>query len=93
MNRQIPPRHHTIRRQQNHLKNHDHEPPSQSWGKLTQYGSWSRSRSFAEKPELNDVLRTYSGLRALLGAARRGLLGSITELIDGRQGGRWRGAT
>lgn len=35
-----------------------------------------------------DVLRTYSGHRALPEAARRGLLDSIAELIDGRYGGR-----
>ncbi|MFE6767119.1 class I SAM-dependent methyltransferase [Streptomyces sp. NPDC057689] len=38
--------------------------------------------------EYLDVLRTYSGHRALPDAARRGLLSSIAELIDGRYGGR-----
>jgi SAM-dependent methyltransferase len=35
-----------------------------------------------------DVLRTYSGHRALAPAARAGLLGCIAALIDGRYGGR-----
>ncbi|MGQ4355480.1 class I SAM-dependent methyltransferase [Streptomyces drozdowiczii] len=38
--------------------------------------------------EYLDVLRTYSGHRALPDAARRGLLDSVAELIDGRYGGR-----
>lgn len=38
--------------------------------------------------EYLDVLRTYSGHRALPEAARRGLLAAIGELIDGRYGGR-----
>ncbi|KOV67518.1 class I SAM-dependent methyltransferase [Streptomyces sp. MMG1121] len=35
-----------------------------------------------------DVLRTYSGHRALAEAARNGLLGCVAGLIDGRYGGR-----
>lgn len=35
-----------------------------------------------------DVLRTYSGHRALPSAARQGLLGCVAGLIDGRYGGR-----
>ncbi|SEE78837.1 Methyltransferase domain-containing protein [Streptomyces sp. 2131.1] len=38
--------------------------------------------------EYLDVLRTYSGHRALPDTARRGLLDAIAELIDGRYGGR-----
>ncbi|MYS39621.1 methyltransferase family protein [Streptomyces sp. KhCrAH-43] len=38
--------------------------------------------------EYLNVLRTYSGHRALPNAARRGLLDSVAELIDGRYGGR-----
>ncbi|MFF4019342.1 class I SAM-dependent methyltransferase [Streptomyces sp. NPDC001843] len=38
--------------------------------------------------EYLDVLRTYSGHRALPEAARSGLLGCIARLIDGRYGGR-----
>lgn len=37
--------------------------------------------------EYLDVLRTYSGHRALPEDARRGLLDSIAELIDERHGG------
>lgn len=39
-------------------------------------------------PEYLDVLRTYSGHRALPDAARNGLLACIARLIDGRYGGR-----
>lgn len=39
-------------------------------------------------PEYLDVLRTYSGHRALPEAARHGLLASIADLIDGGYGGR-----
>ncbi|MFE7573300.1 class I SAM-dependent methyltransferase [Streptomyces sp. NPDC057521] len=39
-------------------------------------------------PQYLDVLRTYSGHRALPEPARRGLLDSIAELIDGQYGGR-----
>jgi SAM-dependent methyltransferase len=38
--------------------------------------------------EYLDVLRTYSGHRALPPAAREGLLGCVAGLIDGRYGGR-----
>lgn len=38
--------------------------------------------------EYLDVLRTYSGHRALPSAARQGLLGCVAGLIDGRYGGR-----
>ncbi|MGW1184080.1 class I SAM-dependent methyltransferase [Streptomyces drozdowiczii] len=38
--------------------------------------------------EYLDVLRTYSGHRALPDTARRGLLDAIAELIDGQYGGR-----
>ena len=38
--------------------------------------------------EYLELLRTYSGTRALPDAARNGLLGSIAGLIDGRYGGR-----
>jgi SAM-dependent methyltransferase len=38
--------------------------------------------------EYLDVLRTYSGHRALPKAARRGLLGCVAALVDGRYGGR-----
>ncbi|MDN0199420.1 class I SAM-dependent methyltransferase [Streptomyces sp. S.PNR 29] len=37
--------------------------------------------------EYLELLRTYSGHRALPDAARSGLLGSIADLIDGRYGG------
>ncbi|WNI15314.1 class I SAM-dependent methyltransferase [Actinacidiphila sp. ITFR-21] len=39
-------------------------------------------------PEYLDLLRTYSGHRALPEAARRGLLAAIADLIDGRHDGR-----
>ncbi|MEV6962072.1 class I SAM-dependent methyltransferase [Streptomyces sp. NPDC051207] len=39
-------------------------------------------------PEYLDLLRTYSGHRALPEAARNGLLACIAGLIDGRYGGR-----
>jgi SAM-dependent methyltransferase len=38
--------------------------------------------------EYLELLRTYSGHRALPGAARDGLLGCVAGLIDGRYGGR-----
>ena len=48
---------------------------------------WEWERSYSTTGYL-DVLRTYSGHRALDPARRERLLGCIAELIDGRHGGR-----
>jgi len=67
---------------------HDSEDLERSgWFDPAVFRRWEWDLSYSTAAYL-ELLRTYSGHRALPPAARQSLLGCIAELIDGRYGGR-----